>query len=324
MPIRLPVTLSPSRAELACRCHRRHVLHEVVDRRSFNSPSAAFGTVVHKGASEWWGTGNNSKALFALQMEWDKYRTSLESGSDRTQAKHSLPMAEEMLESYIEKAKLVPIDFGMDYYAHEEWRLLSDAEGEFLERRVEIAIHGKILSFQLDRALTDGDDICIADLKTTSKLDDRVEATWKRSLQQKLYVVGVRQKFPWAKNIYSYIEALEKKATPVFKLVELPQWTAGQLDEALEIWLSCAEEDELIIGKGMELAVERFKVETPSPEQLRECVEEVAVTQTSFNYMDCYSYWLECPYLRKICEVSPELRVGALWADFEIHETEGY
>jgi len=319
MPIYLPVKLSPSRAELACRCHRRHVLHEVVDRRSFNSPSAAFGTVVHKGVSSWWESGKKAEAFSSLAAEWEKYRVSLESGSDRTQAKHSLPMAEEMLDRYIKEAVLTPPDDDA-----EGWHLLSDSEGEYLERRVEIAIHGKILSFQLDRALTDGEDICIADLKTTSKLDDRVEATWKRSLQQKLYVVGVRQKFPWAENIYSYIEALEKKATPVFKLVELPQWSEGLLDEALEIWLSCAEEDELIIGKGMELAVERFKVETPSPEQLRECVEEVAVTQTSFNYMDCYSYWLECPYLKKICEVSPELRVGALWSDFEIHETEGY
>jgi len=182
---------------------------------------------------------------------------------------------------------------------------------------------GEDFSFQLDRALTDGDDICIADIKTTNRLTDKIEAGWKRSLQQKLYVVGVRKKFPWVNNIYSYIEALEKKVTPVFKLVELPRWTEGQLDEALEIWKTYAEEDELVIGKGMELALQRYDTDNPSAEQLRECVEEVAVTQTTFNYQDCYSYFLPCPYL-PLCDSSPELRIGQLWSDFEIHETEGY
>lgn len=311
MPIRLPVVLSPSRAELAARCHRRHVLHEVCDRRSFNSPSAAFGTVVHKGCAVWWLTGSKYEALSELRDEWNERRPSGD--------KHTMEMGEDLLECYISNAELVPRALEEDI----NWELLEDEEGRFIERRVEIELEGKILSFQLDRALVSvTKNIIIADIKTTSRLNSKVEAGWARSLQQKLYVVGVRKKFPWVKKVFSFIEALEKKASPVFKLVELPQWTEKQLDEALESWLASAEEDELVIGKGVEVAIARHG-EKYTDEQLREAVEEIAVTQTTFNYMDCYSYFLQCPYL-PLCDSSPELRIGQLWSDFEIHETEGY
>ena len=294
MPIRLPIVLSPTRAELGSRCHRRHFLSDVVDRRSYNSPAAAFGTVKHVGVGTWWQTRNAQLSYDKMEKSWRQLRP--------TGDKHSWAMAHKLLTNYMAKISLAGPLPG-------NWEIIQ------LEQRANVEIEGMILSFQIDRLLqNDKGDIALIDLKTAGRLDQRWRDQWPRNLQMKLYRRGLELlDFEW-RNFYLIIEGVQKSASWKKEYVMCPEWSESILDEAEEQWLKVAREDDRLLL--------RAKLFTDTDEEMRAECERIGVTETSFNYGDCFSYYYACPYL-DICTAAPEQRYAML-EKFDIKPTEGY
>jgi len=298
VPIRKPVVLSASRAETSSRCHRRHVLGAVVDRKLFNDPYATtldFGTVMHAGTCEWWRNDDAQSALGETRTVWKRLRPS----GDR----HSLEMAEMMMTGYIKTARLAVNMPG-------DWEIATIGGELMLERRMLLTLNGRVFSFQLDRLLVNQhNDYLIVDTKTSARIDTRWHRRWDLNLQQMLYRAGVAKIVPEDhRNLLGVIEGLEKKAP--FKLVPhtLPQWDQAQLGEALAQWETRAMEDERLLTLGEDLAMEKHGHDY-TQEQLREVVEGLAVTMTDVNYDDCFAYGRECEY-RRLCVATPSMLVA--------------
>jgi len=307
MPIRTPVVLSPSRAELGARCHRRHFLEDVADRRKFKSPSAAFGNVIHKGAAAWWLTGNPSEAMEAAVNEWKRVRPSGD--------KHSVEMAEFLMRSYPNHAKMAVNMPGV-------WEIVE------VEKRYMLTIGSKVFSFQMDRLLTNTSrDLLTVDTKTSAYISAKWHEQWNFSLQQKLYRYGLRKlvenkTLPAARNLYTSIEGVEKKMPFKMEPHLCPNWDDEVLEEAVRLWEWVAEEDESLLMIGVSEAVKRHGKEY-TDEQLREAVEEAGVKYTLFNYQDCRSYGMDCPF-KTLCVEAPSQRLGILWNEFDVAPVEGY
>jgi len=99
-------------------------------------------------------------------------------------------------------------------------------------------------------------------------------------------------------------------------------WTPGILDEAVNLSVQAAQMDEAVIMGILQVGNEHFANARPDfdiPEDVLAVYHHglhLAATQTSFNYMDCHSYYFPCAYL-DVCNADPDDRLGILVDQFE-------
>ena len=99
-------------------------------------------------------------------------------------------------------------------------------------------------------------------------------------------------------------------------------WTPGILDEALNLSIQAAQMDEgailgMLTESNQHFAGEPTDLENPEDVQaLYSFVLGLAATQSSFNYMDCRSYYFDCPYL-PVCDSDPDDRLQILLDQFQ-------
>ena len=309
-PIRLPVVLSPSRAELGIRCHRRHVLADILDRAAAlrDKPSADFGTVMHAAVAEWWLLQGISIAervpatMKVLRETWQLLRP--------TGDKHTLEMAEAMMMYYMHS---MPFAAGLPG----EWHFYCHYGTPVAEQRVEVELEDFVLSFKVDRLLeNDNGELALIDLKTAARLDTRWHGGFDRWLQGKLYVYAV-QKVIGRKIDYVIVEGLEKCVPTKHSYHPCPAWTDDQIEEAAMLLRKLAEQDAALLRTALASLGEEPVSEEDFQLQWREALEELALSETSFNYADCWAYNQPCPYL-KLCNMAPAQRYGLLQSDYVI------
>lgn len=269
---------TPTRVQLGARCYRRHVISDILEKALYKSPSAAFGNVMHSGSAEWWKSSDITLANAAILNEY-------KNREDAMNEKHSLELAFMLMRKYSENATLEG-PFGASY----DYNIVS------LEQRYEVEIEGFKLNFQVDRLLGLGTErLLVVDLKTASRFDKKWRSQWEYDLQMKLYKVGMQKLFGLPTDIV--IEGLEKTKGEI-EYVVIPDHSDSVLDEAVEQFLYIARKDrDLLVGKDLPNFV------------------ETALVSTDFNYQDCYSYNVECPFAR-LCRANPEEREGILYGEY--------
>lgn len=268
--------LTPTRVELGSRCHRRHVITDILEKGLYESAAAKFGNVVHTGTAEWWKSRDLTKVEAAVIAEGKKWEHILDE-------KHSLALAQTMVEQYTEKASLSGL-FG------------EDLQIVTIEERLPVKVPFGEMTFQLDRLLArDNDRLILVDTKTASRIDQKWRGQWNRSMQMRLYKRLLELTYRMPVDIV--IEGLEKKLPLKIEYVLCPDFSAGELDEAFWLAEGIAKKDKeiltLFLEKGEEYGI------------------EAAVGRTEFNYQDCFSYNVPCPFL-KLCEAPVEERRGLL------------
>lgn len=299
MKVQLPVVLTATRTELGSRCHRRHMLSDVLEYGLYKSPAAAFGNIIHAGAATWWKwmTGyseayaNPQPAYSAMmevaKQEWEKAGIQSE--------RYSLGMAERMLDMYSSEATLAGVFTGTA-----DWKMLS------IEDRMRIQFGDYVFSLQNDRALADHDArrILGVDTKTVSRPDAKWRASWARSLQMKLYRKAFLQVYEGF-EVDILVEGIDKAAKPKLHYVVTPHWSDALLDEAVRQFNEIANKDEEFVKRHLR-ADGSFDISA---------LEDDVLVNTSHNYEDCYSYGTACPFL-KLCDAEPEDRKGILHGEY--------
>lgn len=297
----LPVTLSPTRAELGSRCERRHVLSDILEYGKCKSPSAAFGTVMHAGVGEYWAQMLDGRQLpTVIQAARDEMVTQYAPTMHAACSigDHTLEMANGMLDVYAQHAEIAG-----PFTSAGRWTEVA------LETRIKMPVGDYILSVQQDRTVinNDLDWLITVDLKTASRFSPQWQKQWNHSLQMKLYRY-VNLEFYSRGRTDVVIEGLLKGGKPQLRYVPLPDWSRAQLQEAVEQWKRVAEKDRVLIERASVDGVVDIDV-----------LEYLALTETSFNYQDCNSYGMECPFL-SLCDADPEYRQGLLHAGYQIIE----
>lgn len=312
--IQLPVIVTPSRVELGLRCHRRHVLADIVQVASYYSPSLEFGSVIHAGVGAWWNAGDvdtnaaRQLAHAALQAEWHKRFTmnpKVDPGS------LSELTAKVMLDTYINTATLCG-----PYELEGDWQLVS------VEERIEVplplgGIDQAVLSFQTDRVVWNKErqHLVVIDTKTASRMDRKWARQWETSLQMKLYKAAACKAYDMeAENVSVVVEGVLKSVPSVVQYEPCPDWSEGVLAEAVN-------QAKIIARRDLEL----IRSDIAGAPRDRQYVVHDALVNTAINYMSCYEYGVECPF-RKLCTAEPEERVAILNGEyFEIREEDsGY
>ena len=292
--LELPVVITPTRAELAARCHRRHFLADVLGKARYFSPSLEFGSVVHDGvASLWLSQRNKSPSNFhqVISDSWAKHKVESES---LTQA-----LAIRMIEDYAAKASIA------GPFTNQGNFTLVD-----VEQRFELPFQDMKLSFQCDRIVHDIDQnwLVIVDTKTAQRLDVKWDRQWETSLQMKLYRAGAMKVFQTGGKVDVVIEGVLKHAPSDIRYYVCPEWSEGLLLEAQRNAYTIAALDRDIIESAL---VEKAGKLAPDLDK----VLDLAVNYTPTNYFDCYSYGVECPF-RRLCVADPDQRVPILKAEY--------
>lgn len=311
--IKLPIVITPTRVELGLRCHRRHVLSDILSRASYYSPSLEFGSVIHAGAgAHWLGTKfqNQKPWRQAIEEEWQKRFVE----KDISQESVSLQMANAMMEHYEVNAQLA------GPFTEEGGYKLVDVEQRFEVPFQLSSGESALISFQCDRIVhnSEKDHYVIPDTKTAQRLDARWERQWEMSLQMKLYKALIKQVLG-ASNVDIVIEGVLKHIPSDIRYYVCPDWSDLQLGEALYAARAVADQDEAILKEGYSHSImdpsERYQVV-----RSKEAVEEMACRYTLPNYGDCFAYNVECPF-RRICSADVPERVGILRGEyFELPE----
>lgn len=301
--LELPVTITPSRSELAARCHRRHFLADILGKARYFSPSLEFGSVIHAGVGAvWLNRKDQTQPTWdaALEAEWAKRKVESDS--------LTLALAKSMLKDYEQKALIAgPLT----------------SQGNFklvdIEQRFEIPLRDIKLSFQTDRVAFDKDQnwMVIVDSKTAQRLDARWDKQWETSVQMKLYKTGAKSVFATGGRVDVVVEGILKHAPSDIRYYVCPEWSDSMLAEAAFNAYQQAKMDEDLILKGSDIVALRDSLDHvhPKPVPNQKKIEELAVRYTPFNYADCYAYGVECPF-RRICTADPEHRVSILNAEY--------
>jgi len=212
-----------------------------------------------------------------------------------------------------------------------EWTLVN-LEQRYLAEIEYLSSHSNVfaLSYQTDRLLQsvkDPTEYAIIDLKSASKLSDLWDQSMNRSIQQRLYNILALTRLEREQGepvkVHSIVEGIQKKDGIRMKYVwPSLMWTPGILDEAINLAIQAAQMDEAAILGIIQTADESF-AETPPDFSQDEDVQkvyahslELAATQSSFNYMDCHSYYFPCAYL-DVCNSDPSDRLPLLLERFE-------
>ena len=297
--LQLPVVITPTRAELGARCHRRHFLSDNLGKARYFSASLEFGSVCHSGAGAHWLQKDWREAL---QVEWAKR---FELNSRASQEKVSLALAEGMLGYYVEHSQLAG-----PFTDQGDWKLVD------VEQRFEVPLRDFKLSFQCDRmAYNEAEDwLVIVDLKTAARLDYRWERQFETSLQMKLYKGAAKTVFQ-ASRVDVVVEGLLKDIPSNIRYYVCPDWSDLMLAEAAHNAHTIAAMDAEVIVAGSDVI---HNIMTPGEKKLilnQDKVEQLAVTATPVNYMDCFSYGIECPF-RRICVADVPERVSILRGEY--------
>jgi len=306
--LQLPVVITPSRAELGARCHRRHFLSDVLSRARYSAASLEFGSVIHAGqAAHWLGRD----AVMTVREEWHN-RFEL---TDVSQDKVSEEMAVSMMEYYIKNAKLA----GPFQDAADDWKLVD------VEQRFELPLRDTILSFQCDRTVYSSKEnwLLVGDLKTASRLDARWERQWETSLQMKLYTAGAKNVFQTHGRVSVFIEGLYKHVPSELRYYACPEWSDSLLAEAAFNAYQVASLDRDIIMAGSDRLANIMDPDSVKLIPNQEKIENLAVRQTPVNYGDCFSYNVECPF-RRLCVAEPDERAPILRSEYFEKPTEDY
>lgn len=296
--LQLPVVITPTRAELGARCHRRHFLSDVLCKSLYSSPSLEFGSLIHAGGSSHW-LGKDWESV--IKSEWKtRFETTAVS-----QESVSLEMAMAMMEYYVANAKLA----GPYQDAADDWVLVD------VEQRFEMPVKEHLLSFQMDRIVYSKSQnwLVIGDIKTAARLDKRWERQWEKSLQMKLYRLGSQTVFGHDGKLDVFIEGLYKHVPSKIQYYSCPEWSPALLGEAAFNAVNIASLDREII-EACQIGDDTFSLER---------AEELAVRYTAVNYGDCFSYGVECPFHR-ICVADVDERVGILRGEFTEKIEEDY
>lgn len=290
----LPVVLTPSRTELGKRCHRRHVISDVLQRGKYYSASLEFGSTCHAGVAEWWKTGDVVKVQEAVRREWN-VRFTAEKGLLSPKGL-SEPLAQSMMSGYIGSAGLAGT-----YTPLGPWKVV------MVEERLETKVGPYVLSFQVDRLVHnfERDHIVVVDYKTAARLDGKWAEQWERSLQMKLYRYAVMKVFDREEGVDIIVEGQEKTPKGELRYHPCPEWSPAMLEEAVDQFCYVAEQDETMI---------QFAMREDGTLDL-DALIEYSLTQTGVNYHDCNSYNSPCQFL-PLCTAEPETRIGLLKSDY--------
>ena len=301
--VQLPVVITPTRAELGARCHRRHFLADILGKARYVSPSLAIGSVAHTGFAAHW-LKQDVNGLMA--QEWVKQK--LDDSS-----KISLKTLESILDQYAREAKLAG-----PFTDQGDWKLVD------VEQRFEIPLKDIKLSFQCDRIVYDKEQnwMVVVDSKTAGRLDARWDKQWEMSLQMKLYRAGAKQVFDTGGRIDIVVEGVLKDIPSVIRYYVCPEWSDSLLAEAAHNAYVIANMDRDVIEQGSTESLPLVNgVLTSVPDLAK--IEQLAVNFTPVNYMDCYSYGIECPF-RRLCTADVEERVAILHGEYFDTEEESY
>lgn len=307
MKLDLPVVITPTRAELGARCHRRHFLADVLGKARYASPSLEFGSVIHAGAAAHW---LGQDVMKVLSDEWSKRFEVLQAGytSLPSQEKVSLAMANGMLDGYARNAQIAG-----PFTDQGDFKLVD------VEQRFEIPLMDTKLSFQMDRVAYDKEQnwMVVVDSKTAARLDARWDKQWETSVQMKLYRGGAKKVFDTGGRIDIVVEGILKHVPSLVRYYVCPEWSDGILAEAAHNAYTIAKLDEEILTQGsdiVELADVTGKLTQKLTPNLAK-IEEIALKFTPVNYFDCFSYGVECPF-RRLCVSDVEHRVPILHAEY--------
>jgi hypothetical protein len=291
--IKLPIVITPSRVDGALKCHRKHVLQDVLSKAAYYSPSLEFGSVIHAGVNNYWLARKFNKIPTweaAIEKEWHER---FELRPQVSTKSVSLAMAKGMMQGYAESASLGGELFTDGYE-------LMDCEQRF-EIPIPLDDHHALLSFQCDRVLYEKNNrnhIVIVDTKTASRLDARWERQWETSIQMRLYKLAAMELFQ-TDQVDILIEGVLKHVPTVVKYHSPPDWSKLQLAEALHAAKSIAIRDEnLIVAQVGHQAMDKNEPILRLRTQAE--LEEIAVKFTIPNYGECFSYNIECSFW-KIC-----------------------
>lgn len=300
--LQLPVVITPTRAELGARCHRRHFLADILGKARYVSPSLAIGSVGHTGFAGHW---LNQDVRGLMADEWVKQK--LDDSS-----KISLKTLEAILDQYAREAKLAG-----PFQDQGDWKLVD------VEQRFEIPLKDTKLSFQCDRIVYDKAQnwLVVVDSKTAGRLDARWDKQWELSLQMKLYRAGVKHVFDTGGRIDIVVEGVLKDVPSVIRYYVCPEWSDGILAEAAHNAYVIAGMDKDVIEQGSNEVAGVDGVLTKVIDLAK--IEQLAVNFTPVNYMDCYSYGVECPF-RRLCTANVEERVPILHGEYFDNEEESY
>lgn len=308
------LTLTPTRAQLGARCHRRHVLTDIASLVSNDHPNAlkhrsnvhaAFGSVIHAGVGAFW-KAKQAEAIGRMTLEellgipQTQARAAIETSwlqefSSDTKD-YSLELALAMIDGYARNAELAPLVPG-------EWAVKS------IEERLLIPIGPYQCSFMMDRWLFDSSGqgrYLFVDTKTTKSLRAGWSKNYDVSLQMKLYKYAIWKLTGTVPD--GIIEGLEKKVPSRIEYHLLPNWDDSILDEAAKQFIHIASLDEAILQAATSngvLDVERLW--------------ELAATETSFNDNDCFAYGQACPFL-PVCSAPTNERLAILKGEFKYEQ----
>lgn len=311
--LQLPVIITPTRAELGARCHRRHFLADILSKARYFSPSLEFGSVVHAGAAAHWlnvkqpVVDEDSLAIIEtetwrpiVQSEWSKRKIESES--------MTLKLAESMLEHYVQNAQLAG-----PFTEQGNWQLVD------VEQRFELPLMDTKLSFQCDRVVYDKAQnwMVIVDSKTAARLDSKWDRQWETSLQMKLYRAGAKHVFQTGGRIDVVIEGILKHVPSAIRYYVCPEWSDSLLKEAIHnAWL-IASMDKDLVEQSCDAVTLRDAQDNVITKQVpnEEKALALAVALTPVNYFDCYSYGIECPF-RRICVADVDERVAIVKGEY--------
>ncbi len=313
--VQLPVVITPTRAELAARCHRRHFLSDILGKARYVSPSLGMGTVMHTGFSSHWLYVRGDKTSDwhkSISEEWQKQKIEHEG--------LTLALAEAMMKHYESNALIAgPLTSQGDF------KLVD------VEQRFEIPLRDIKLSFQMDRVVYDKDQdwMVIVDSKTAGRLDAKWERQWETSVQMKLYRAGAKQVFGHVGRLDIVVEGVLKHVPSDLRYYVCPEWSDGLLAEAgHNAYVHAAMDRDLIeqsLKPSLIIPVQRNAQDKPETTMVPDVstLEELAVRFTPVNYFDCFSYGIECPF-RRICVADVDQRVAILRGEYFDVQDEGY
>lgn len=309
--LQLPVVITPTRVELANRCHRRHFLADILGKARYFSPSLEFGSVIHAGVAAHWlklKDGSQLDPFVAMNAEWTKRKVESDS--------LTLPLAEAMLRDYQQKASLAG-----PFTDQGNFKLVD------VEQRFELPLRDSKLSFQMDRVVYDQDQnwMVIVDSKTAQRLDSRWDKQWETSIQMKLYRAGAMQVFQTGGRVDIVVEGILKHAPSDVRYYVCPEWSESLLKEAVHQAYMAVSLDRELIEQSSDV-VNLANLDGEIEQKLLPNADKaliLGVAMTPVNYQDCFSYGIECPF-RRLCVADVEHRVDLVKAEYFDIQTEDY
>lgn len=300
------VVLSPTRGELAARCHRRHLLSDRLHLRprvADKSPALTFGGSVHVARDAFWEEATDpdgyelpERRPRALEAAQEAFRSHYpDPGLDY----HTVDLGMLLLAEYAKNAKLGGVVPGDWKILHREQRFHYDLP---LSDSATLRIY-----YTIDTLLENAEgELCIMDLKTASKLSGLWRASQTNAIQIRAYKALEEARLGRPIS-YVQVEGLQKKddSGRMEYVWADASWTPSYVSEALQLL------------KGIGLADFRFLSTAGGSFDSALAAALTNPALATFNQMDCKSYYYTCPFY-DLCYSDPELRIGLALSDYEV------